>query len=353
MGGKLSKATLWELVICAFCTKPQGNLCSCMFVFACAGGCGQVRLLQNYGFHREGWSVYGSVCITWGEQRKLGFILHSSCLNAKFGDGTVYLLWWWFFSQISVWLCYTHSKIRACVYFLAPAVLNRPKLLMKGWSLGPQARLVHVLPATHKCKSGAWKGTINPYLHGWHMSYCCHQASSLVAVPWSRARICSCKSWGCPWSLLPSASELMNPSRAVLGWRKVLAVPGCRCTHLACACGNRQGRASHRNHQWWPRTTWTWGRGSSHGLCPLLIPCYHLCAFPDRCLPTADEPTSPKKARSISECHDLESWFSPPSPEWATVRVIPEEEMTEHNLLAIRVMVTSDTSRYFKIQVSL
>ncbi|KAM4667182.1 F-actin-monooxygenase MICAL2 isoform 3-T3 [Amazona ochrocephala] len=65
---------------------------------------------------------------------------------------------------------------------------------------------------------------------------------------------------------------------------------------------------------------------------------------PDHCLPTADEPTSPKKAKSISECRDLESWFSPPSPEWATVRVIPEEEMTEHNLLAIRVMVTSDAS---------
>ncbi|XP_009287180.1 PREDICTED: MICAL C-terminal-like protein [Aptenodytes forsteri] len=70
-----------------------------------------------------------------------------------------------------------------------------------------------------------------------------------------------------------------------------------------------------------------------------------------RCLPVADEPTSPKKAKSIPERHDLESWFSPSSPEWATVRVIPEEEMTEHNLLAIRVMVTSDASRYFKIQV--
>ncbi|XP_071664994.1 F-actin-monooxygenase MICAL2 isoform X9 [Patagioenas fasciata] len=65
---------------------------------------------------------------------------------------------------------------------------------------------------------------------------------------------------------------------------------------------------------------------------------------PDRCLPVADEPISPKKAKSIPKRHDLESWFSPPSPEWATVRVIPEEEMTEHNLLAIRVMVTSDTS---------
>ncbi|XP_040985232.1 F-actin-monooxygenase MICAL2 isoform X9 [Aquila chrysaetos chrysaetos] len=65
---------------------------------------------------------------------------------------------------------------------------------------------------------------------------------------------------------------------------------------------------------------------------------------PDRCLPAADEPAFPKKAKSMSECRDLESWFSPPSPEWATVRVIPEEEMTEHNLLAIRVMVTSDAS---------
>ncbi|XP_056209842.1 F-actin-monooxygenase MICAL2 isoform X2 [Falco biarmicus] len=65
---------------------------------------------------------------------------------------------------------------------------------------------------------------------------------------------------------------------------------------------------------------------------------------PGCCLPTTDEPTSPKKAKSIPERCDLESWFSPPSPEWATVRVIPEEEMTEHNLLAIRVMVTSDAS---------
>ncbi|XP_009863841.1 PREDICTED: MICAL C-terminal-like protein [Apaloderma vittatum] len=57
-----------------------------------------------------------------------------------------------------------------------------------------------------------------------------------------------------------------------------------------------------------------------------------------------DEPTSPKKAKSIPERCDLESWFLPPSPEWATVRIIPEEEMTEHNLLAVRVMVTSDAS---------
>ncbi|XP_053924092.1 F-actin-monooxygenase MICAL2 [Cuculus canorus] len=67
---------------------------------------------------------------------------------------------------------------------------------------------------------------------------------------------------------------------------------------------------------------------------------YRVC----RCLPAAGEPTSPKKVKSIPKHCDLESWFSPPSPEWSTVRVIPEEEMTEHNLLAIRVMVTSDAS---------
>lgn len=67
----------------------------------------------------------------------------------------------------------------------------------------------------------------------------------------------------------------------------------------------------------------------------------------------AHEPTSPKKAKSIPKHYDLESWLSLPFPEWAIVRVIPEEEMTEHNLLAVRVMVTSDASRYFKTQVNL
>ncbi|XP_021256645.1 F-actin-methionine sulfoxide oxidase MICAL2 isoform X1 [Numida meleagris] len=65
---------------------------------------------------------------------------------------------------------------------------------------------------------------------------------------------------------------------------------------------------------------------------------------PGFCQPMADEPTSPKKAKSVLEHLSVESWFSSPDPEWATVRVIPEEEMTEHNLLAVRVMVTSDAS---------
>uniref|UniRef100_A0A8C3GP73 F-actin monooxygenase n=1 Tax=Cairina moschata TaxID=8855 RepID=A0A8C3GP73_CAIMO len=63
---------------------------------------------------------------------------------------------------------------------------------------------------------------------------------------------------------------------------------------------------------------------------------------PGCCQPVANEPTSPKKAKSILKHHNLENWS--PSPEWTTVRVIPEEEMTEHNLLAVRVMVTSDAS---------
>ncbi|XP_042669687.1 F-actin-monooxygenase MICAL2 isoform X1 [Centrocercus urophasianus] len=65
---------------------------------------------------------------------------------------------------------------------------------------------------------------------------------------------------------------------------------------------------------------------------------------PGFCQPKADEPTSPKKAKSVLEHLNVESWFSSTDPEWATVRVIPEEEMTEHNLLAVRVMVTSDAS---------
>ncbi|XP_064282248.1 F-actin-monooxygenase MICAL2 isoform X10 [Passer domesticus] len=65
---------------------------------------------------------------------------------------------------------------------------------------------------------------------------------------------------------------------------------------------------------------------------------------PGCCLPVAGEPSSPKKARSTPEQQELERWLSPPSPEWAIVRVIPEEEMAEHNLLAVRVMVTSDAS---------
>ncbi|XP_019375112.1 PREDICTED: protein-methionine sulfoxide oxidase MICAL2 isoform X2 [Gavialis gangeticus] len=65
---------------------------------------------------------------------------------------------------------------------------------------------------------------------------------------------------------------------------------------------------------------------------------------PDYYLLIADEPTSPKKPKNVSELSDFETICPSLSPEWASVRVIPEEEMTERNLMAIRVMVTSDGS---------
>ncbi|XP_078537050.1 F-actin-monooxygenase MICAL2 isoform X2 [Lissotriton helveticus] len=55
-----------------------------------------------------------------------------------------------------------------------------------------------------------------------------------------------------------------------------------------------------------------------------------------------DEATSPKKFRNVSQRH--ESRGSSASSEWASVKIIPEEEMTDHNLLAVRVMVTTDGS---------
>ncbi|XP_065450969.1 F-actin-monooxygenase MICAL2 isoform X39 [Chrysemys picta bellii] len=65
---------------------------------------------------------------------------------------------------------------------------------------------------------------------------------------------------------------------------------------------------------------------------------------PDYYLNIADEPTSPKKPKNAPEHYDFESRCSALSSDWTSVRIIPEEEMTEHNLLAIRVMVTSDGS---------
>uniref|UniRef100_A0A8C8SVP1 F-actin monooxygenase n=1 Tax=Pelusios castaneus TaxID=367368 RepID=A0A8C8SVP1_9SAUR len=65
---------------------------------------------------------------------------------------------------------------------------------------------------------------------------------------------------------------------------------------------------------------------------------------PDYYLNIVDEPISPKKPKNVPACYDFENKCSSLSSEWASVRIIPEEEMTEHNLLAIRVMVTSDGS---------
>nr|XP_014428172.1 F-actin-monooxygenase MICAL2 isoform X9 [Pelodiscus sinensis] len=64
---------------------------------------------------------------------------------------------------------------------------------------------------------------------------------------------------------------------------------------------------------------------------------------PDYYFRIADEPTSPKKPKNAPE-HNFESRCSALSSNWTSVRIIPEEEMTEHDLLAVRVMVTSDGS---------
>ncbi|XP_069479738.1 F-actin-monooxygenase MICAL2 isoform X2 [Ambystoma mexicanum] len=63
---------------------------------------------------------------------------------------------------------------------------------------------------------------------------------------------------------------------------------------------------------------------------------------PDIIYQSSDEATSPKKFRNVPEFHKSRS--SSVSSEWASVKIIPEEEMAEHNLLAVRVMVTSDGS---------
>ncbi|KAH0620878.1 hypothetical protein JD844_021744 [Phrynosoma platyrhinos] len=56
-----------------------------------------------------------------------------------------------------------------------------------------------------------------------------------------------------------------------------------------------------------------------------------------------DVPVFPKKSRNFPG-FDFKGRCPSVSSEWALVRVIPEEEMTEHNLLAVRVMVNSDGS---------
>nr|XP_033784207.1 F-actin-monooxygenase MICAL2 isoform X7 [Geotrypetes seraphini] len=67
---------------------------------------------------------------------------------------------------------------------------------------------------------------------------------------------------------------------------------------------------------------------------------------PPDCFWQLDEITSPKKSKNVLEHYDLESGFSSAdaSSEWTSVKVVPEEAITEHNLLAVRVMVASDGS---------
>ncbi|XP_024414515.2 F-actin-monooxygenase MICAL2 isoform X8 [Desmodus rotundus] len=63
--------------------------------------------------------------------------------------------------------------------------------------------------------------------------------------------------------------------------------------------------------------------------------------------PPADEPTSPKKPKSIREPEpgDLECKATPPPPaEWTSVRISPGEDVVGQDVLAVCVLVTSDDS---------
>ncbi|XP_015990923.2 F-actin-monooxygenase MICAL2 isoform X2 [Rousettus aegyptiacus] len=63
--------------------------------------------------------------------------------------------------------------------------------------------------------------------------------------------------------------------------------------------------------------------------------------------PPADEPTSPKKPKSVPEPDpgDVEGEATSPLPsEWTSVRISPGEDMAGQDVLAVRVLVTSDDS---------
>ncbi|XP_023086587.2 F-actin-monooxygenase MICAL3 isoform X8 [Piliocolobus tephrosceles] len=68
---------------------------------------------------------------------------------------------------------------------------------------------------------------------------------------------------------------------------------------------------------------------------------------PDPALLSADEPTSPKRPKSISEPQhsDLEGDAASPLPsEWTSVRISPGEDAAGQDVLAVRVLVTSEDS---------
>ncbi|XP_024650215.2 F-actin-monooxygenase MICAL2 isoform X12 [Macaca nemestrina] len=68
---------------------------------------------------------------------------------------------------------------------------------------------------------------------------------------------------------------------------------------------------------------------------------------PDPALLSADEPTSPKRPKSISEPQhsDVEGDATSPLPsEWTSVRISPGEDAAGQDVLAVRVLVTSEDS---------
>lgn len=66
----------------------------------------------------------------------------------------------------------------------------------------------------------------------------------------------------------------------------------------------------------------------------------------------ADEPISPKKPKSVPEPNprDVEAEATSPRPsEWTSVRISPGEDTVRQDVLAVRVLVTSEDSRYAQI----
>lgn len=69
----------------------------------------------------------------------------------------------------------------------------------------------------------------------------------------------------------------------------------------------------------------------------------------DPLLLSTDEPTSPKKPKSVPELEhrDVAGGVASLLPsEWTSVRISPGEEVVGQDVLAVRVLVTSDDSRY-------
>lgn len=74
----------------------------------------------------------------------------------------------------------------------------------------------------------------------------------------------------------------------------------------------------------------------------------------DPLLFSADEPTSPKKPKSVPEPEpgDVEGEAPSPLPsEWTSVRISPKEDAAGQDVLAVCVLVTSDDSRYAQATV--
>lgn len=66
----------------------------------------------------------------------------------------------------------------------------------------------------------------------------------------------------------------------------------------------------------------------------------------------ADEPISPKKPKSVPEPNprimEVEA-MSPRPSEWTSVRIGPGEDTVGQDVLAVRVLVTSEDSRYAQV----